>query len=345
MKPVLLHRIDSQNFEEMCRRGGRVIRCGGLVAFPTETVYGLGADALNPIAVDKIFRAKSRPSDNPLIVHVSDIKEAECITTNISRLAYELMDAFWPGPLTLILRRGGVVPDVTTCGLDTVAVRMPAHPVALALIREAGVPIAAPSANTSGKPSPTAAEHVLDDLAGRVDMILDGGMTEVGVESTVVDVTHDPPSLLRPGGIGIERLKEVIGDLKTEREVTGVPRSPGMKYTHYAPEAGVVLVKGESVVKTIQRLIGTYEGFGMRVGLILCQETAESFEAGARMLVFGKRGDPASIARNLFHSMRLLDRREVDVIIVDGSFDQKDVGLAVMNRLEKAASKVVAVKW
>ena len=348
--PVPLHRecafyeIESHNFKETCRRGGMIIRHGGLVAFPTETVYGLGADALNPIAVNKIFTAKSRPPDNPLIVHVSNTKEVERITTNIPRIAYELMDAFWPGPLTLVLPRSDVVPDVTTCGLDTIAVRMPIHPVALALIQEAGVPVAAPSANTSGKPSPTTAEHVLDDLAGRIDMIIDGGRAEVGVESTVLDVTDDPPCLLRPGGVGIEKLKEIIGDLGTEREHTGAPRSPGMKYTHYAPEAEVVLVKSENVMETIQKLREKYHGAGRQVGLMLCQETAGGFEIEEKLLVFGQRDDPASIARSLFHSMRLLDGKQVDLIIVDGSFNQKGVGLAVMNRLEKAASKIVTAK-
>ena len=337
-----LLRIESCGFEEACRRGGMVIRRGGLVAFPTETVYGLGADALNPVAVNRIFTVKSRPPDNPLIVHVHESREVEYITAEVPMIAHELMDAFWPGPLTLVLKRSGVVPDLTTGGLETVAVRMPKHPIALALIEAAGVPVAAPSANTSGRPSPTLAEHVLDDLAGSVEMIIDGGRSEIGVESTVLDVTCDPPRLLRPGGIGIEELRRIIGDVITEGEPTGVPRSPGMKYTHYAPEAKVVLVKGEEVAETIQRLREEYQSAGLTVGLMLCHETIWSgCRVGEEALLVGRGDDPASIARNLFHAMRLLDRREVDVIIADGSFERRGLGEAVMNRLEKASSEVI----
>jgi len=334
----VLH-TNQHNIEEVCRFAGEVIRRGGLVAFPTETVYGLGADALNQQAVKNIFSAKERPADNPLIVHVSCIDEVKCVAKNTPEIAQVLMDAFWPGPLTLVLPRKNIVPDVTTGGLDTVAVRMPDHPVALGLIREAGVPIAAPSANTSGKPSPTTAQHVMDDLGGRIDMIIDGGRVVIGVESTVIDVTGNIPTLLRPGGVGIEALQEIVGRIRVSTpKDCSVPRSPGVKYTHYSPEATVVLVTGDDAAGAIKKLAEEYEG---KIGLLLCKETAETMGDNGRKIILGSRSDVESIARNLFYSLRLFDKQHVELIIADGSFSVEGVGLAVMNRLKKASSKLI----
>ena len=338
-KPTCILYLNQHNTEEVCRFAGEVIRHGGLVAFPTETVYGLGADALNQQAVKNIFNAKERPADNPLIVHVSCIDEVKRIAKSTPKIAQVLMDAFWPGPLTLVLPRKNIVPDVTTGGLDTVAVRMPDHPVALGLIKEAGVPIAAPSANTSGKPSPTTAQHVMDDLGGKIDMIIDGGRVVIGVESTVIDVTGNIPALLRPGGVGIEALQEIVGRIQvsTPKDVN-VPRSPGVKYAHYSPEATVVLVTGDDVAGAIKKLAEEYEG---KIGLLLCKETAETIGGGEKKIILGSRGDVKSIARNLFYSLRLLDKQHIELIIADGSFSVEGVGLAAMNRLKKASSKLI----
>lgn len=335
----VLH-AEHHNLEEVCQRAALIIRQGGLVAFPTETVYGLGADALNPVAVAGIFQAKGRPPDNPLIVHVSSPDEAERIAY-IPELAHRLMDAFWPGPLTLVMMRRGIVPDVTTGGLDTVAVRMPGHPVALSLIEKAGVPIAAPSANTSGKPSPTTAQHVVEDLAGRIDLIIDAGPVPVGVESTVIDVTTSPPVLLRPGGMALEQLERVTGTIQASTSKSDAPRSPGMKYTHYAPQARVILVMGEDTRDTLQALAERYQNRGVRIGLLLCQETGDVLGGEQHRFILGRRDDTETIAKNLFHALRTLDRERVDIILADGSFSRRGLGLAVMNRLTKAASEVI----
>ena len=322
----------------------RVIRGGGLVAFPTETVYGLGANALDPAAVGKIFVAKGRPGDNPLIVHIAREGELDRLVTRVPDRARPLLARFWPGPLTLIFPKQDHIPAETTAGLPTVAVRMPAHPVALALIDMAGVPIAAPSANLSGRPSPTTAQHVLADLAGRVDIVIDGGRTDVGVESTVLDVTVDPPVLLRPGGITREELEEFLPDLQVDTGVGGLPpredfrpRSPGMKYTHYAPEAEVVVVEGpvEAVQEKIRDLARFYREQGLKVGIMASRETAAAYGEG-EVLVVGGRGELASVAANLFACFRRFDALGVDIILAEG-FEAVGLGLAIMNRLRKAA--------
>ncbi|MCK4458421.1 MAG: threonylcarbamoyl-AMP synthase, partial [Methanosarcinales archaeon] len=341
-----IFRIDRGNFEKTIRAAARIIRDGGTVAFPTETVYGLGADALNPAAVMKIFQAKARPADNPLIAHVSSRAQIREIARDIPACAFDLMDAFMPGPLTLILKRKAIVPDVTTGGLDTIAVRMPDHPVALGLIRESGTPIAAPSANLSGRPSPTTAAHVAADLAGRVDAIIDGGQVRIGVESTVLDLTSQTPAILRPGGIGIKDIRGCVDEVKdaggardvgNARDVAsagmGVVKSPGMKYTHYAPETPVILVEGdpESVVTRISKLIAEYHKKGSRVGLMMTEETAEQV-SGDEDLILCPRDNPDAYAHNLFGGLRYLDGRDVDVIIADGSIQSEGVGAAVLNR-------------
>ncbi|MEA1907443.1 MAG: L-threonylcarbamoyladenylate synthase [Euryarchaeota archaeon] len=343
-----IFRIDRENFERTINAAARIIRDGGTVAFPTETVYGLGADALKPAAVMKIFRAKARPADNPLIAHVSSREQICEIAEDIPACAFDLMDAFMPGPLTVILKRKAIVPDVTTGGLGTIAVRMPDHPVAIELIRESGTPIAAPSANLSGRPSPTTAAHVAADLTGRIDAIIDGGQVRIGVESTVLDLTSQTPTILRPGGIGIEDIRGCVdevrgaGDARDIGDVAsagiGVAKSPGMKYTHYAPETLMILVEGDpgSVATRISELIVEYHKKGNRVGLMMTEETAKQV-SGDEDLVLCPRDDPETYAYKLFGSMRYLDRMDVDVIIADGSVRSKGVGAAVLNRLRKAA--------
>ena len=348
---TLVLKIGKNNFEDTISRAAHILKQGGTVAFPTETVYGLGADALDPAAVRRIFEAKGRPADNPLIVHIASMDSLDKIATDIPPIAFELMDAFWPGPLTLVLKRRSAVPDITTGGLDTVAVRMPDNPVALALIKDAGTPLAAPSANTSGRPSPTTAGHVVSDLSGRIDAVIDGGAVEVGVESTVLDVTSDVPVILRPGGVGLEDIKKHVGEVVigyTDQAVEEgeVVRSPGMKYTHYSPETRVVLVEGDgrTVAAKMSELIDSYSENNIRVGLLITDETAGHVSAD-EMYSLGKRDEPEDAARNLFAGLRYLDGRDVDVsvIIVDGSVKCDGVGVAVLNRLRKAADELVKV--
>ncbi|HYG56948.1 MAG TPA: L-threonylcarbamoyladenylate synthase, partial [Symbiobacteriaceae bacterium] len=313
-----------------------VLRGGGLVAFPTETVYGLGADASSAEAVAGIFTAKGRPSDNPLIVHVADRAMLAQLVKSIPAKAERLMERFWPGPLTLILHKQAGVPDEVTCGLPTVGVRMPDHPVALALIRAAGVAVAAPSANASGRPSPTAADHVMEDLAGRIDMVVDGGDTGVGLESTVLDMTADPPVVLRPGGVTVEQLTEEIGLVLVDRSVHGgegaaAPRSPGMKYKHYAPSAPVVLVDGPVLLMQakIRDLVYEYQEDGARVG-IMCSAESRGVYQSPVILEYGSRDDLAGMASDLFSTLRAFDRHGVDVILVEG-VPSTGIGLAIMN--------------
>lgn len=312
-----------------------IIRAGGTVAFPTETVYGLGANALDSEAVAGIFRAKRRPPDNPLIVHISSPGMLHIVAKDIPGAADKLISAFWPGPLTLILRRAENVPDITTGGLDTVAVRMPAHDTALALIRESGVPIAAPSANISGRPSPTKAEHVLRDMNGRIDAIIVGEDCRIGVESTVIDLTVSPPALLRPGGLSLEEITACIGNVVVAGESV---KSPGMRYTHYSPATRLMLVEGERsrVVREIRRLVGEYRRSGLRVGVLASRESAGQIECDAKY-VLGSPDDLKEVAGRLFSGLRFLDEAGVDVGIAEGTFPEVREGRAIMNRLRKAA--------
>ncbi len=348
-------KIGTNNLEEVIRTAAAIIKNGGTVAFPTETVYGLGADALNPDAVRKIFKAKGRPQDNPLIVHISDIEQLDVIASDVPGSARDLMDAFWPGPLTMIFKRKDIVPDITTCGLDTVAVRMPDNPLALGLIKEAGTPIAAPSANISGRPSPTRAEHVISDLSGRIDAVIDGGAVRVGVESTVLDMTPDIPVLLRPGGVSIDMIREYVSEVLigyTDRPAGAgeIVRSPGMKYTHYSPETRLVLVMGNSsaVVDKICELAREYGHRNIRVGLLVTGETAWAKEMAGYVssdgvFLLGSRYDASAIASNLFAGLRYLDMEDTDVIIADGSMGIDGIGAAVLNRLKKAADELIEV--
>jgi L-threonylcarbamoyladenylate synthase len=345
MKKTMLLKVDSQEPEtEKIRIAADFIKRGGLVAFPTETVYGLGANALNPKAVLALFEAKKRPLDNPPIVHVGNPKDVYGLVKEVSPKVERLMETFWPGPLTLIFRRSKIVPDVTVAGLDTVAIRMPRHNVALALIRESGCSVAAPSANLAGKPSPTSAKHVLDDLNGRIDAILDAGPTYIGVESTVLDVTIDPPQILRPGGTPYEVLKKVLG--KVELNPVAVAeealpiekaRSPGMKHKHYAPNADVIVVEGElsAVVDKVKELVEFYVRKGSKVGVLATDETVGQYKARV-VKSLGSRSDLAVIAKNLFKLLREFDLEGIDVIIAEG-IPVEGLGLAVMNRLRKAS--------
>ena len=322
-----------------------IIQRGGLVAFPTETVYGLGADALNPDAVLALFAAKKRPLDNPPIVHVADPQEVRRLVAEVSPKAQLLMDKFWPGPLTLVFKRSSLMPKVTVAGLDTVAIRMPKHPVALALIRQSGCPIAAPSANLAGKPSPTTAQHVYEDLNGRIDAIIDGGATDIGVESTVVDMSVDPPMLLRPGGTPFEVLKTVLGDMKlhpfvqAEQELSslGEIRSPGMKHKHYAPKAQVILVEGNvsAVTTKVRELAESFKAEGKKVGILATDQTQTAYHADV-VKSLGSRSNLSTVAQNLFRLLREVDAENVDVIIAEG-VSSDGLGLAVMNRLRKAS--------
>lgn len=345
MKRTMLLKVDPKEPEvEKISQAANFIKAGGLVAFPTETVYGLGADALNAKAVLGLFAAKNRPLDNPPIVHVENFEEVERLTLQVPATAKELMKRFWPGPLTLVFKRSTVVPEVTVAGLETVAIRMPQHPVALALIRESKCPIAAPSANIAGKPSPTSAEHVLEDLNGRIDAVIDAGPTRIGVESTVLDVSVEPPMLLRPGGVSLEALKEVVEDVQlhpfvvSEREVAPEKaKSPGMKHKHYAPKAPVILVEGDlpKVMSTIKQLITKYWLDDKRVGVLATSETAWAYEADV-VKTLGSRRNVDSMATRLFRLLREFDSENIDVIIAEG-VPLEGLGLAVMNRLRKAS--------
>ena len=321
-------------------QAGAVIRAGGLVAFPTETVYGLGADALDADAARRIFAAKGRPQDNPLIAHIADIAMLDALCHDIPDAARRIAARFWPGPLTMALPKRPIVPDTVTAGLPTVGVRYPSHPVAQALIRAAGVPVAAPSANRSGKPSPTTFAHVLADMDGRIDGIIDGGNADVGVESTFIEFSGGKVRILRPGYITPEDLAEVVGAENVEIDGAVLkalaenerPRSPGMKYRHYAPSAPVIAVMGENwdCAREIRRGARTHEG----AAAILCDEYADMIPC--ETLRVGRYGDYAAQAHRLFDALRALDRPDVRMIYAQCP-DERGVGLAVANRLKRAA--------
>ena len=345
MKQTFVLKVDSQQPDQKkIRVAANMIRQGGLVAFPTETVYGLGADALNPDAVLKLFKAKKRPLDNPPIVHVENGGEIYRLAEQVPPEADKLMRTFWPGPLTLIFKRSATVPDVTVAGLGTIAIRMPQHAVALALIRESRRPIAAPSANLAGKPSPTSGKHVFDDLNGRIDAILDGGSTRIGVESTVLDLSVEPPQVLRPGGTPLEAIRQVLGNVElhpfvaAEKELPiEKARSPGMKHKHYAPNAQVIVVEGavSAVRAKVKKLAESYRLKGLKVGILATDETKAVYRADV-VKSLGSRFNLTVVAQNLFRLLREFDAEGVDVIIAEG-VPTEELGLAVMNRLHKAS--------
>ena len=328
--------------EDGIRRAGEIIKKGGLVAFPTETVYGLGANALDPEASGKIYAAKGRPSDNPLIVHIADWEALEGIVKEVPEAARKLGEAFWPGPLTMIFRRKETVPLTTTGGLETVAVRMPDHDIALALIRAGGGYIAAPSANTSGRPSPTRASHVQEDMDGIIDMIIDGGDVGIGLESTIVDFTEDSPVILRPGYLNQEMIAQVIGEVRMDQALIDEhsprpPKAPGMKYRHYAPKAQLYIVEGEEEVvrRKIDDLASQEESRGRKAGILAAEESVPFYRHGI-LKVIGSREDELSISRHLFAILREFDAMEVQVIYSEAFYTPR-MGQAIMNRLLKAA--------
>lgn len=321
---------------------GNIIKDGGLVAFPTETVYGLGGDGLNPESSKKIYEAKGRPSDNPLIIHIAELKDLFTITSGVSDKALLLAEKFWPGPLTMILKKAQVVPYETTGGLDTVAVRMPDNKIALEFIKKAGGFVAAPSANLSGRPSPTKASHVENDMNGRIEMIIDGGISTIGLESTIVDMTEEVPIILRPGFISINSLSRVVGDVVYDAAILESgsdepPRAPGMKYRHYAPKGDLSIVKGEKdkVIEYIRAQAEQALSEGERVGIIATEETYLNYSATVVQNI-GSRDDEATIARRLYAVLREFDEDGITRIYSE-EFDTPNMGQAIMNRLIKAA--------
>lgn len=339
-KLIEIRELDKE--ADQIREAGRILKSGGLVAFPTETVYGLGGDALNPESSRKIYEAKGRPSDNPLIVHICRFEDLEPIVAKIPENARKLAEKFWPGPLTMILPKSDRVPTETTGGLNTVAVRMPDNPIALALIEAAGGYVAAPSANTSGKPSPTLAKYVKEDMDGRIDMILDGGALGIGLESTIIDLTSEVPEVLRPGYITREMLEEVLGKVETDVTILSAdsgqpPKAPGMKYRHYAPAGELTIVSGdaEQVKEWINAHLEQAKAAGKKTGVICTEETKDNYVADL-VKNAGKRSDEAKIARELYRILREFDDEQVEVMYAE-AFDTAGMGQAIMNRLLKAA--------
>ena len=314
-----------------------ILRQGGLVGIPTETVYGLGANGLDPEAVSHIFQAKGRPQDNPLILHIPEASWLERYCKEIPLTAYQLAQTFWPGPMTMILKRKDIVPDVVTAGMDTVGMRCPSHPLCREIIAQAQVPVAAPSGNTSGRPSPTTAEHMLEDMNGKIDAIVDGGPCSVGVESTIIDLTCQPPRLLRPGGITLEQLESVLGEVAVDPAVTRLmgagekPKAPGMKYRHYAPKAPVTVVAGEGAASAAYIAAHAAPGDGV----ICFDEYAGSFSQQV-VRTMGPARDKGEQARHIFDDLRAFDHTQVSAIWAQCP-DSKGIGLAITNRLNKAA--------
>ena len=339
---TIIRKVDENCIDEMImKEAGELLKAGALVAFPTETVYGLGANALDEKAAAKIYAAKGRPSDNPLIIHIADMESLPRITEEIPDAAYQLAEKFWPGPLTMVLKKSEEVPYGTTGGLDTVAVRMPSHPIALEMIRHGGGYIAAPSANTSGRPSPTLAEHVADDMDGIIPMILDGGAVGIGIESTIVDLTEGLPTILRPGFITKEMLEEVVGEVQIDKglsvDAKVAPKAPGMKYRHYAPKAELIIVEGakEAVVEKINAMAKDNESKGISTGVIGTEETVSLYETGIVKCI-GSRSDELSISSHLYGILREFDESDAKIIYSE-SFEDGAMGSAIMNRLLKAA--------
>ena len=351
MKTIIIK--DLENFHEAVQ----IIRNGGLVAAPTETVYGLCANALNETAVNNIFKAKGRPNDNPLIIHIADLNMLYELVREVSPTAKLLIDKFWPGPLTLIFKTKDIVPHAVTAGLDTVAIRFPSHPLMQKLIKDSGLPIAAPSANTSGKPSPTNASRVIEDMAGKIDCIIDGASSEYGVESTIVDTTSEIPTVLRPGGITYEMLESIVGEIVIDPAISHKlkegeqPKAPGMKYTHYSPNAEVFIIKNSSAYSGISHhnmfgnldnlrekltnLVQTGHEAGKKIGILATDETQHLFKADL-VLSLGTEKDLFTVSAHLFEMLRRFDDEQID-IVYSLAFPKEGIGAAIMNRLEKSA--------
>lgn len=345
---TIIEKVDPAHIDtDVMEQAGKLIAEGELVAFPTETVYGLGGDALDPDASRRIYAAKGRPSDNPLIVHIADFDDMKRVAREVPEQAKKLADAFWPGPLTMIVWKSDAVPEATTGGMQTVAVRMPNHPVALELIRRSGCLIAAPSANTSGRPSPTEAQHVSEDLSGKIAMILDGGPVGIGIESTIIDLTEEKPMILRPGYITPEMLSEVLQEEVVidpgiiAADDTRKPKAPGMKYKHYAPKAEMIIVDGaqDAVIHKINELTAAKRAEGKKVAVIATDETKDRYDAQV-ILSMGKRADEDAIAQHLYKILRECDELDVGEIYSE-CFQTPRIGQAIMNRLLKAAGHTV----
>lgn len=342
MKTIIKTLDREQINKEIINEAGEILLNGGLVAFPTETVYGLGANALDEEAAMKTYAAKGRPSDNPLIVHIAELNALEKIVTDIPDTVELIAEKYWPGPLTMVFNKTDIVPYGTTGGLETVAVRMPDDEIARELILAGGGYVSAPSANTSGRPSPTTAQHVAEDLTGKIEMILDGGSVDIGVESTILDMTVTPPMILRPGAITKEMLEELIGEVEVDEAIISenckrAPKAPGMKYRHYAPKAEMIIIEGEpeEAVKAIQALASEKISQGKRVGIIATEESMDLYTEGVRKNI-GVRGNEMTVARNLYRILREFDEEDVDYIYSE-AFPEVGIGTAVMNRLGKAA--------
>ena len=342
------HDVDSENENKsIYKKAGDILKQGGLVAFPTETVYGLGGNALDSEASSKIYAAKGRPSDNPLIVHIADIEALYKLSIDVNESALKLAKHFWPGPLTMILKKSAIVPETITGGLNTVAIRMPSHPVAKRLIQESGIYIAAPSANTSGKPSPTKAERVISDMKGLIDMIIEDDTVDIGVESTIVDLSEEVPTILRPGYITKQMLEEVLGEVRVDPAIIGsvkegiVPKAPGMKYKHYAPDADLAIVTGstQDVIEKINQLTLEKESQGYKVGIMTTLEDSSQYKGGI-VKVVGSKKDEKEVAHNLYAALRDFDKLGVQYIYSE-SFSANDVGQAVMNTRIKAAGHTI----
>jgi L-threonylcarbamoyladenylate synthase len=341
LETLLLATENTSQREENILKAAEIIKRGGLVAIPTETVYGLGASALDEDAVKRIFEVKGRPQDNPLIIHVEGAGALNKWCRNVPDTAFRLAEMFWPGPLTMVLPKNDLIPSRVTAGMDTVAVRCPDHPATLRLIETSGVPIAAPSANISGKPSPTSAEHVMHDISGKIEAVLDGGECRVGLESTIIDLSVTPPRLLRPGGVSLEELRAALGEVSVDPavfrklEAGEKPKAPGMKYTHYSPEAEVLILKGS--LSAAENYVSAHYEKGTAV---LCFDGEESAFKADICLSYGAKDDSASQARLLFARLRELDRSDIKRIYARAP-ESEGVGLAVFNRLSKAAGNTI----
>lgn len=352
METILVKIEEEHPDRESIQRAGQILKEGGLVAFPTETVYGLGGDALNPDSSRKIYAAKGRPSDNPLIVHICRWEDIFRIADPVPEAARRLAKAFWPGPLTMILKKTDLVPKETTGGLDTVAIRFPADHTALALIEAAGGFVAAPSANASGRPSPTLAQYVQEDMDGRIEMILDGGEVGIGLESTIVDLTGAEPMILRPGFITKEMLEEVLESVDVDKTILDVncklrPKAPGMRYRHYAPKGELAIIEGDpdAVAETICQKSRAAKESGAKVGIIATDETVARYRADSladSIKSVGSRADEAAVGRNLYRILREFDDEDVTVMYSE-SFSESGFGQAIMNRLLKAAGHHVEI--
>ncbi len=338
-------KIDRENIDAgRIMEAGQLLRDGGLVAFPTETVYGLGGDGLKSDAAARIYTAKGRPSDNPLIIHIADLEAVKILAVDIPELFYRLADKFWPGPLTMILKKSEIVPYATTGGLETVAIRMPSDEIARQIIKASGTFIAAPSANLSGRPSPTKAEHVIEDLSGRIEMIVDGGDSDIGLESSIIDLSGDVPMILRPGFITKEDFEQIVAEVEYDKAVLAtkpqesiVAKAPGMKYRHYAPKGQITIVEGseEAVVQKINALVEEQEAKGVRAAVLCAEETKQAYRC-EHVYSLGSLRSEKEISAHLFGALRSFDTEQMEVIYSE-SFDNTRLAGAIMNRLRKAA--------